>query len=281
MNTRDRSPLSLHRPLMGLALACVSLLSFAAPANAKTRTRPISIEKVSWQVDGEPFEGEVHFDAALLKTRKSLPAVLVVHQWMGITDHERERATRLAGMGYVAFVADVYGAKNRPASREEAGPAAGRFKKDRALFRQRLLENYGQMLARRGVDKERTAVMGFCFGGTAALELARAGAPVRAAISFHGGLDSTNPEDGKNIKASLLILHGAADPFVPAADIAAMVAELDRAKVDWQMVSYAGAVHAFTQPSAGDDPSKGAAYDAKADARSWRLTDDFLRERLQ
>ena len=259
-------------------MAILSALALTTPASAKAPAP--KVEKITWTRDGLTFEGELVYDAKLLKKKDSLPAVLVVHQWMGPTDHERERAARLASMGYIAFVADVYGTEGRPKSREEAGPTSGRFKKDRALFRARLLDNYERMLAATGVDKERTAIMGFCFGGTAALELARAGAPLKAAVSFHGGLDSTNPDDGKNIKASLLILHGAADPFVPAADIAAMVKELEDAKVDWQMVSYSGAVHSFTQRSAGDDPSKGAAYDARADRRSWEVLTDFLAEKL-
>lgn len=259
-------------------MALLTALALATPALAKPPTA--KVDKVTWTTDGLTFEGELVYDARLLKKKRSLPAVLVVHQWMGPSEHERERAARLASMGYIAFVADVYGVDGRPKSREEAGPSAGRFKKDRALFRARLLDNYQRMLASPGVDKARTAVMGFCFGGTAALELARAGAPIKAAVSFHGGLDSTNPEDGKKIGASILILHGAADPFVPAADIAAMVSELDAAKVDWQMVSYSGAVHSFTQRSAGDDPSKGAAYDARADRRSWEVLMDFLTEKL-
>ncbi len=260
------------------ALLFPAMLTTSGDALAK---RPLTTKTVTWERDGASYEGAVVFDAALLKRKKKLPAVLVVHQWMGITEHERERAAMLANLGYVAFVADVYGVKARPASREEAGPTAGRFKGDRALFRARLLDNYGQMLAQVGVDPDKTAIIGFCFGGTAALELARAGAPLKAAVSFHGGLDSTNPEDGKNIKGSVLILHGAADPFVPVADIAAMVKELDGASVDWQMVSYAGAVHSFTQKSAGNDPSKGSAYDARADRRSWQVLSDFLAERFE
>ena len=110
--------------------------------------------------------------------------------------------------------------------------------------------------------------MGFCFGGTVAIELAKSGADIDGAVSFHGGLDAAVPGASKKIKGSVLALHGAADPFVPAKDLAAFKADLDGAKVDWQLVEYSGAVHAFTNPKAGDDPTKGAAYNALAAARS-------------
>jgi len=129
-------------------------------------------------------------------------------------------------------------------------------------------------------DPERVAAIGYCFGGTGVLELARSGADIQGVVSFHGGLDSTNPEDGKNIKCKVLICHGAADPFVPAEGIAAMKQEFNAAGVDWQMVSYSGVVHSFTQPMAGNDPSKGFAYDELADKRSWAHMRVFFSEVL-
>jgi dienelactone hydrolase len=131
-----------------------------------------------------------------------------------------------------------------------------------------------------GVDKSRVAAIGYCFGGTSALELGRAGAELKAIVSFHGGLDSPKPDDGKKIQAKVLILHGADDPFNPAADVAAFQDEMRKAGVDWQMISYGGAIHSFTDKSAGTDNSKGAAYNESADRRSWAAMSTFFKEAL-
>jgi dienelactone hydrolase len=120
--------------------------------------------------------------------------------------------------------------------------------------------------------------MGYCFGGTTALELARGGADLVGVVSFHGDLDTPKPEDAKNIKGKVLALHGADDPFVPAAVVAKFEEEMRKAKVDWELVKYGNAVHTFTNPDAGNDNSKGAAYNAEADARSWQAMKDFFGE---
>lgn len=146
---------------------------------------------------------------------------------------------------------------------------AGKFKGDRALFRQRLKLGLEQLSAVAAVDADRIAAIGYCFGGTGVLELARSGADIAGVVSFHGGLDSAGAEGGKDIKCKVLICHGADDPFVPQEGIDAMVAEFNANDVDWQMIEYSGAVHSFTQPMAGDDPAAGAAYNAVADRRSW------------
>lgn len=254
-------------------LSLVALSLFAVgEARAEVVTKP-----VTWTVDGVSFAGSLVYDAAKAKKGK-LPGIMVVHQYMGPGDYERMRAGMLAELGYAAFVADVYGTGLRPKDRAEAGAASGRFKTDRAELRKRLLSNLAQLEAQSVVDRKNISAIGYCFGGTAVLELARAGAAVRGVVSFHGGLDSPTPADGNNIKAKVLVLHGAADPFVKKADIEAFIAELDAAKVDWQKVDYAGAVHAFTEKHAGNDPSKGAAYDEKADRRSWEAMKTFLAE---
>lgn len=209
-----------------------------------------------------------------------VPGVLVVHDWMGVAEYSKSRADQLAGMGYVALVADIYGAEVRPANPKEAAEQAGIYKADRALYRQRLLAGLAELKKQPNVDPDRMVAIGYCFGGTGVLELARAGADVKGVVSFHGGLDSPTPADGKNIKCKVLIQHGADDPFVPAEGIAAMVAEFNSAKVDWQMNTYSGAVHSFTHPGAGNDNSKGAAYNASADKRSWQAMKDFFAEIL-
>ncbi len=145
----------------------------------------------------------------------AVPGVLIVHQWMGLTDHEKETANRLAEAGYVAFACDIYGKNDRPAGPADAGKFAGKFKGDIALFRQRLEAALDVLKNQPEVDASSLAVIGYCFGGTGALELARSGADVKAVISFHGGLSTPNPQDAKNIKGTILVCHGGDDVNVP------------------------------------------------------------------
>ncbi|MCA9127800.1 MAG: dienelactone hydrolase family protein [Planctomycetales bacterium] len=228
-------------------------------------------------------DGEVQLEGYLAWNTESsqdgpAPGVLVVHQWMGLTDYEKSRCNQLAELGYVAFALDIYGKGVRPANTQEAGQLSGSYKNDRSLYRRRLNLGLEQLRSQANVSQTDLAAIGYCFGGTGVIELARSGAKVKGVVSFHGGLDSPAPEDGKNISAKLLICHGADDPFVPLSDINAMIQELNAASVDWQMISYAGAVHSFTQPMAGNDNSRGAAYNEKADKRSWVAMQSFFKE---
>jgi dienelactone hydrolase len=212
------------------------------------------------------------------KAKGKAPGVVVIHQWMGPTDHERHVADDLAKLGYVALVADIYGETVRPQSPAEAGKVAGGFKGDRALYRQRIAAALTALKAQKGVDASRLAVIGYCFGGTGALEAARANLGVRGVVSFHGGLDAGKVAPATAISAKVLVCHGADDPFVPAKDVAALQDELRAAKADYTFIAYAGAVHAFTQKEAGSDPSKGAAYQEAAHRRSWQHMQTFLQE---
>jgi dienelactone hydrolase len=203
------------------------------------------------------------------------PSVLIVHQWTGVSENEKMRARMLAELGYNVFCVDVYGKGIRPQP-PASGAEAGKYKKDRALLRERVNAGLQVLLKDARTDASRVACIGYCFGGTAAIELARSGAAIKGVVSFHGGLDSPTPADGKNIKGRLLILHGADDPFVPAADIAAFEKEMKDAGLDYQLVFYPGAVHAFTQKAAGSDNSKGAAYNEAADKASWEEMKAFF-----
>jgi dienelactone hydrolase len=207
-----------------------------------------------------------------------VPGVVVIHQWMGLTDHERKVSDDLARLGYVALAADIYGEGVRPANTGEAGKLAGSFKGDRALYRHRIAAAIETLKAQQGVDGSRLAVIGFCFGGTGALEAARGGLPVKGVVSFHGGLDVPAGSVAAPISAKVLVCHGADDPFVPAKDVAAFQDEMRQAKADYVFVAYAGAVHAFTQKEAGNDNSKGAAYNEAAHRRSWQHMKDLFSE---
>lgn len=219
-------------------------------------------------------EGWQAYDDAVAGQR---PGVLVIHQWTGVSDHEKEAARRLAALGYNVLVADLYGKGVRPQP-PAAGKEAGKYKADRALLRARANDALKALADDARTDKSRLAATGYCFGGTAAIELARSGAALKGVVSFHGGLDSPAPADGRNIKARILALHGADDPFVPAKDIAAFEAEMKAADIRYELVRYPGAVHSFTHKAAGGDKSKGAAYDAEADRDSWRRMEQFLKE---
>ncbi|MBV8878440.1 MAG: dienelactone hydrolase family protein [Planctomycetaceae bacterium] len=207
-----------------------------------------------------------------------LPGVLVCHQWMGLTPYERMRADETAKLGFVAFALDIYGKGVRPKDREEAAKMAGIYKGDRALLRARALAGLETLRKVEACDPSKIAVMGYCFGGTTALEAARSGADLAGTVSFHGDLSSPAPDDAKKIKGKVLALHGGDDPYVPPAQVAAFEEEMRKAGVDWQLVAFGGAVHAFTQKGAGNDNSKGAAYNEKADRRSWEMYKDFLAE---
>ncbi|MBL9143193.1 MAG: dienelactone hydrolase family protein [Verrucomicrobiaceae bacterium] len=206
----------------------------------------------------------------------TLPSVLVVHQWTGVSENEKMRARMLAELGYNVFVADVYGKGVRPPGPPASAKEAGKYKADRALLRQRLNDALAELKKLPQTNASKLAAIGYCFGGTGVIELARSGAEVSGVVSFHGGLDSPTPADGKNIKGEVLALHGADDPFVPAADVKAFEDELTSAGVKYELVKYPGAVHAFTQKAAGDDPKKGAAYNADADTKSWLAMKAFF-----
>jgi len=221
------------------------------------------------------LEGFVAYDDAFKGPR---PGVLIVHQWMGLTDYEKHRAEMLAQLGYVAFCVDIYGKGIRPENTQEAGRLAGKYKKDRQLLRARANAGLEALRRQPSVDPKRIAAIGYCFGGTTVIELARSGADVAGIVSFHGGLDSPSPADGKHIKGKVLICHGADDPTMKPEDIAAFESEMRNNGVDWQLIEYGGAVHAFTQPMAGNDNSKGMAYNEKADRRSWEAMKQFFAE---
>jgi dienelactone hydrolase len=254
--------------MKSVLLCALALISMSVMAEIKT-------ENVDYKQGDTPLEGYLAYDAS---AQGKLPGVLVVPDWMGPGAFSNAKAEELAKLGYVAFAVDIYGKDVRPKDQKEAGAQAGKFKGDRKLLRARILAALDVLKARPNVDPSRIAAIGFCFGGTTVLELARAGVPIAGVVSFHGGLDSPTPEDAKNIKAKVLVLHGADDPNVPAEQVAAFEDEMRKGGVDWELVKYSKSVHSFTNPAAGSDNSKGVAYNAEADKRSWQAMKDFFAE---
>jgi dienelactone hydrolase len=236
----------------------------------------IHVQTVQYRDGDTALEGYLTYDDSIIKGKR--PGVLVVHQWMGLSDYEKKRADMLAKLGFNVFAVDIYGKGVQPKDTKEAGVLAGKYKADRDLLRRRVNAGLAVLQKHELTDPKRVAAVGYCFGGTAVLELARSGADIAGVVSFHGGLDSPKPEDGKNIRCKLLILHGADDPYETPKDMAAFQEELRKAKVDWQLVMYGGAVHSFTQWDAGNDNSKGAAYNELADKRSWEEMRHFFEE---
>ncbi|KHD87092.1 MAG: dienelactone hydrolase [Bdellovibrio sp. ArHS] len=241
-----------------------------------TSLAAIKTETVEYKDGKTALEGHLAYNDDAKSTR---PAVLIVHQWMGLTDYEKMRAQQLAEKGYVAFAIDIYGKGVRPTSAEEAGKTAGLYRSnDTKLYRQRIKAALDYIVKDKKVDVKNIVIIGYCFGGAGALEAARAGFPIKGAVSFHGGLKTPKPQETKNLKPKLLVLHGAIDPNVPRPEVEAFMDEMNNAKADYQFIAYSGAVHAFTQKEAGNDITKGVAYNEAADRRSWQAFMDFLNE---
>lgn len=254
---------------MTASLRSLLLLSFLLPSALSAAVVGKAIE---YPVGDVICEGWHAYDDAVKGKR---PSILIVHQWTGLSDYEKMRAEQLAALGYNVFALDIYGKGIRPQP-PESGKEAGKYKENRALFRKRLEAGLQVLRGLPQTDYDKIAAIGYCFGGTGVLELARSGADIEGVVSFHGGLGTPTPEDAKKIDCDVLVLHGADDPYVPPAEVEAFHREMKAADVDYKFVAYPGAVHSFTQKAAGDDPSKGAAYNAEADAKSWQEMLAFL-----
>ena len=246
------------------------ILFFSAAAGAEVKTR-----NIEYQQGGAVLEGFLAYDTSG-PARK--PGVLIIHEWTGLGPYVRNRAEQLARLGYVAFAADIYGKGVRPNNPKEAAATAAIYKNDRGLLRERVKAGMEELRRQQNTDPGRVAAIGYCFGGTTVLELARSGADIKGVVSFHGGLDTPNPQDAKNIRAKVLALHGADDPFVTPEQVKLFEDEMRSGNVDWQLVKYSKAVHSFTNPDAGNDNSKGAAYNPEADRRSWEEMKNFFNE---
>jgi dienelactone hydrolase len=248
----------------------------ALTASAVIITRPVAYEH-----NGVKLEGYLAYDAARVGHGK-IPGVLVIHEWWGLNDYARRRAEQLARLGYVAFALDMYGTGKTTTWAKQAGEYAGPFY-GKPLMAQRAQAGLDQLLATGLVDPQRVAAVGYCFGGTTALALAFSGAPLAGVVSFHGGLFAAPADAAAKTRAKFLICHGAADPLVPAQEVADFTRSMNDAKLDYQFISYAGALHAFTNPGAdtmavANGLQGKIGYNAAADRRSWEHLRAFFTE---
>ena len=252
-----------------------TLVLLATHAHAAMRTRD-----VAWTVGGQAFQGVLVYDDAGAKNR---PGLVMVPNWMGVNASAVEKAKRIAGRDYVVLVADVYGRGLRPKNAQAAGAAATALKGDRPRLRARMLKAVDVLRGQANaapLDARRIGVFGFCFGGTAALELVRAGAAVDGVVTLHAGLDAPIRAPVRSAKSPVLVLNGAADRSVSREDVARLEAELTGAGADWQFVDFGGAAHCFAEPDAGTDPHSNCRYDPRQAPRAYRMMADFFRERF-
>lgn len=257
---------------------CSVLLLAALAAPADPASAAMRAEPVQWSLDGTGFQGVLVYEDG----GERRPGVLMIPNWMGVTDAAVEQARSIAGDDYVVLVADVYGKDVRPADAQAARRQVERMYADRGMLRARAAAALDALQAQAGtapLDPRRLAGMGFCFGGSAILELARSGENrLAGVVSLHGGL-TTDRRATRPVPASVLVLNGAADTSVSDADIHAFQAEMDAVDADWQLVEFAGARHCFAEASAGDGPGN-CRYDPRAARRAERLVDGFFDEVL-
>jgi dienelactone hydrolase len=253
-------------------IAALLPLCVTAASMGEVRT-----ERIEYK-DGEVvLEGYLVYDDAQTGKR---PGVLVCHEWWGNNEYSRGRAEQLAAEGYVAFALDMYGKGVTTTDPKRAGELAGALYGQAGTVRRRAALGLDVLVKNANVDPSRVAAIGYCMGGTVALELARSGADLAVAVCFHGGLESQQPAQAGAVKATILVCNGAKDPMVPPAQRSGFEAEMDAAGADYIFIDYAGAVHAFTNPGADMHGLPGVAYHRTADERSWRHMLDLFEERF-
>jgi dienelactone hydrolase len=206
------------------------------------------------------------------------PGILVVHEAPGLDAHPKRRAEMLAELGYVALAADLYGGGVVGEGPQEAFKLMGPLRDNPDLLRQRMRASFDALASVARVDRKRLAAIGYCFGGMSVLELARSGAPAAGVVSFHGLLTTQRPATAGEVKAKILVCTGSADPIVPAEQVHEFETEMIKAETDWQVITYGGAKHAFTNTAADNIPMPGFGYSRSADARSWLAMRNFFTE---
>lgn len=253
-------------------LILVSFFSYCGAAYAA------KVETVSYQDGSVTLEGTLAYPE---EAKASLPGILLFHEWWGKNDYAVSRAKQFADLGYVVLAADVYGKGVLANKAEDAKKLSAPFYEDRKLLRSRASKAFSVLISSEKVDPNRIAAIGYCFGGTTALELGRSGAALKGLVVFHGGLGTTEAADNKSIKAPVLVLNGADDPFIPVKEREEFKASLKQFGIPLTWVDYPGAVHAFTNPKVDSYKLDGAKYNKAADEKSWLAAKKFLTESLE
>jgi dienelactone hydrolase len=232
-------------------------------------------ETIEYRSGATTMHGHLTYDE---KKPGKRPGVLVCHDIFGVADDPKRRAHMLAELGYVAFCADMYGGGKIPKDFPEGMGLLMALLNDRAELRRRVNAALATMNQRAEVDAKKTAAIGYCFGGSTVLELARSGADVKGVVSFHGGLATPTPADAKNVKCQVLVCHGSEDPLVPQTEVSAFVKEMQDGGCNWELIQYGKTVHAFTNPANDGKANPAAKYDAKADRHSWESMRDLFQD---
>jgi len=257
---------------MTRTLATIALVALVSPLST---FGAIKTETVDYKLGDQTLKGFIAYDDAITDKR---PGVLVAPEWWGLNDYPKGRAKQLAELGYVAFVADYYGDGKVTEDPKQAGEWAGQVRPNADKFRALGEAALRELKARPEVDPDKIAAIGYCFGGSAVLELARSGADLKGVVSFHGALATSKPAQAGDVKAKVLVFHGAADPMVKHEEVAKFESEMKSARVESKVVQYEGAEHAFTNPNADSHGIPGIKYDEKADKESWEAMKGFFAE---
>jgi dienelactone hydrolase len=242
--------------------ALAMVVAVAVPVRAEVKTRTISYE-----YEGVQFKGHLAWDDAIKGKR---PGVLLVHEWWGLNDYARQRSEQLAKLGYVAFACDMYGEGKHTEHPREAMQFATEVRKNVAVWQGRAQAGLKVLKDQEQVDANKLAAIGYCFGGSTALQLAYTGADLKAVVTFHAALPAADAEQAKAIKAKILVCHGAADKFIPEEAAVNFREALEKAKVDYAMVYFGNATHSFSVKGIDDKKVSGLSYNAEADRRSWQ-----------
>ncbi|MBA4187706.1 MAG: dienelactone hydrolase family protein [Planctomycetaceae bacterium] len=253
-----------------IALVAVALIAGTAPGAVVTKV-------VEYEYDGTKLKGFLAYDDAL---KGKLPGVLVTHEWWGLNDYARERCKKLAELGYVAFAVDMYGDGKTVDHPDDARKMATAVRENLKTWRGRAEAGLKQLIAQPNVDATKLAAIGYCFGGSTCLQLAYAGADLKAVATFHAALPTPTADEAKAIKPKLYIAHGADDAFIPEKAITAFKEGLDGAKVKYTFEAFPGVVHSFTVPEADKANIKGMKYDKAADEKSWKEMLALFKETL-
>lgn len=227
-------------------------------------------------MDGDTLlTGYLYFDDSIESKR---PGVLVIHEWWGLNDYAKKRAEMLAGMGYVAFAADMYGDHKVTVHAKDAKEWMTKITSNIDDWQKRAQLGLDILKKHRLTRADDTAAIGYCFGGATVTQLAYSGSDIDGVVSFHGSLPVASETQARAIKARIMVAHGYADSFIPKERVASFKEALDKAGVDWQFNTYGGAKHGFTNPDAGIYGIDALAYDANADKLSWQQMRSFLDE---